>query len=222
MRDSRTGAEGEPSETPSRTAVGTTRQAVAGEVIYRPGDRADQIHLIRRGSVRLQRGIRGERGELTALLGSGEIFGDLLAPEGTTLDEVAIAVQPTEIWSTDGQGLQDLLREDPAAAMQIFAAYAWRLRQMRRRVLALTSNEVPTRLAELLILLGETNGQRCPHGGDLDLRGISQQDLADLVGASRSFVSTLINAFKRQGVLANYGRTLCVRDLRGLRRLANG
>jgi CRP/FNR family transcriptional regulator, cyclic AMP receptor protein len=202
------------------TGIGTTRLAGAGEIIYQPGDRADQIHLIRRGSVRLERGGRGGRGELTALLSSGEIFGDLLAPEGTTIDERAIAMKATEIWSTDGRGLQTILTTNPGAAMEIFAAYAWRLRQMRRRLLALTSSEVPVRLADLLILLGETNGQRCAHGGDLDLRGISQQDLADLVGASRSFVSTLINEFKRQGVLANYGRTLCVQDLSGLRRLA--
>ena len=57
------------------------------------------------------------------------------------------------------------------------------------------------------------------HGGETDLRGITQQDLADLVGASRSFVSTLINEMKREGVLGNVGRILCVRDQKALRKI---
>ena len=67
----------------------------------------------------------------------------------------------------------------------------------------------------------EAHGERCPHGGETDLRGITQQDLADLVGASRSFVSTLINEMKRDGVLGNVGRILCIRDQKALRKIAS-
>ena len=55
----------------------------------------------------------------------------------------------------------------------------------------------------------------------MDLRGITQQDLADLVGASRSFVSTLINEMKRDGMLGNVGRILCIRDQKALRKIAS-
>jgi len=68
--------------------------------------------------------------------------------------------------------------------------------------------------------VAEAHGERCAHAGETDLRGITQQDLADLVGASRSFVSTLVNELKRQGVLGNVGRVLCIRDQKALRRLA--
>ena len=54
----------------------------------------------------------------------------------------------------------------------------------------------------------------------LCLHGITQQDLADLVGASRSFVSTLINKMKRDALLANQGRLLVLRDEEGLNRVA--
>ncbi len=95
-----------------------------------------------------------------------------------------------------------------------------RVSQLRRRLLGVTFKEVPARLAETLLQLGENLGERCPHGGEIDLRGVTQQDLADLVGASRSFVSTLINEMKRDGVLGNVGRILCVRDQKALRKIA--
>jgi CRP-like cAMP-binding protein len=55
----------------------------------------------------------------------------------------------------------------------------------------------------------------------VDLVRITQQDIADLMGASRAMVSTLINQLKVRGVLANAGRILCVRDLDALRTLAS-
>ncbi len=106
-------------------------------------------------------------------------------------------------------------------ALDVIRAFADRVRALHKRVLGLTFKEVPARLADTLLTLSEAHGERCLHGGETDLRGITQQDLADLVGASRSFVSTLINEMKRDGVLGNVGRTLCVRDQKALRRAAS-
>ena len=92
---------------------------------------------------------------------------------------------------------------------------------MRQRVLGLTRKDVPARLAEMLQALAQAHGERIPPGNELCLHGITQQDLADLVGASRSFVSTLINEMKRDGMLGNVGRILCVRDQKALRKIAS-
>jgi len=95
-----------------------------------------------------------------------------------------------------------------------------RVGQLRQRVLGLTRKDVPARLAEMLQALAQAHGERMAPGNELSLHGITQQDLADLVGASRSFVSTLINKMKRDGLLANQGRLLVLRDEEALERVA--
>jgi CRP-like cAMP-binding protein len=199
----------------------------SGAIIYRPGDAADRVFLIRSGRVRLLRppgstvGQEGAEGEsVHALLRAGDLFGETLRPAEATMEEFAVANGETEVWSIEGQDLKALVEARPPLALEIIRALSERVRSMRRRVNALTFKEVPARLAEALLVLGETHGERCPHGGEIDLRGITQQDLADLVGASRSFVSTLINEMKRDGILGNVGRVLCIRNQRELRRLA--
>jgi CRP-like cAMP-binding protein len=72
----------------------------------------------------------------------------------------------------------------------------------------------------MLQALAQAHGERIAPGNELCLHGITQQDLADLVGASRSFVSTLINKMKRDGLLANQGRLLVLRDEEGLNKVA--
>jgi len=200
----------------------------SGAIIYKPGDPADRAFLLRSGRVRLLRpaGTNGqEQGEPTenvhALLRAGDLFGDLLRPPDAVMEEFAVANAESEVWTIESRDLKTLVEARPPLALDLIRGLSDRLRSMRTRVNALTFKEVPARLAESLLVLGESHGERCSHGGELDLRGITQQDLADLVGASRSFVSTLVNEMKRDGLLSNVGRVLCIRNQRELRRLAS-
>lgn len=189
-------------------------------VIYRPGDPADKVYLLRTGRVRLIRVGKGAARSVLAILRPGDLFGEMLRPEGAQVEDLAVASGEAEVWSIDSRSFQQLLESRPHLAVDVIRALNDRMRHMKRRVLGLTFKEVPARLAETLLSLAESHGERCPHGGEYDLRGITQQDLADLVGASRSFVSTLINEMKRDGHLGNVGRVLCLKDSKSLRKLA--
>lgn len=190
-------------------------------IIYRPGDSTERVYLLKTGRVRLMRIGKNSNRSVVSILRAGDLFGELFRPEGSTIEELAIASGEAEVWSIEGRDFRAQLEARPALAIDVIRAYSDRVRALRKRVLGLTFKEVPARLAETLLTLAEAHGERCPHGGETDLRGITQQDLADLVGASRSFVSTLINEMKRDGVLGNVGRILCVRDQKALRKIAS-
>ena len=189
-------------------------------VIYRPTDTADKMFLLKSGRVRILRSGKGTARSVLALLKAGDMFGDVLRTEGAQMNEMAVAQGEAEVWSIEGRDLQALIEARPQIAMEVLTGLNDRLRSYRQRVQGLTFKDVPARLADTLLALSETHGERCPHGGEFDLRQITQQDLADLVGASRSFVSTLINEMKRDGVLGNVGRILCVKDQKALRKVA--
>ncbi|AKU91393.1 Crp/Fnr family transcriptional regulator [Vulgatibacter incomptus] len=225
-----------PPAAPTNRAVGLTAQTPEtvdyrgyfksetypnNSVIYRPGDPADKVYLLRSGRVRLIRIGKGSTRSVLAILRPGDLFGEMLRPEGTQVEELSVASGEAEVWSIDGRSFQQLIEGRPHLAVDVIRALNERMRAMKRRVTGLTFKEVPARLAETLLTLAETHGDRCPHGGEHDLKGITQQDLADLVGASRSFVSTLINEMKRDGHLGNVGRTLCIKDMKSLRKLAS-
>ena len=190
-------------------------------VIYRPGDSTDRVYLLKTGRVRLMRLGKNSQRSVVSILRAGDLFGELFRPEGSLIEELAVAAGEAEIWSIEGRDFRAQLEARPTLALDVIKAYSERVRGLRQRVLGLTFKEVPARLAETLLILSEAHGERCPHGGETDLRGITQQDLADLVGASRSFVSTLINKMKRDGLLANQGRLLVLRDEEGLAQVAS-
>jgi CRP-like cAMP-binding protein len=190
-------------------------------VLYRPGDTSDRVYLLKSGRVRLMRIGKGGGRSVVSILKAGDLFGELFRPDGSPIEELAVASGEAEVWSIEGRDFRAQLEARPALASDVIRSYAERVRGLRKRLLGLTFKEVPARLAETLLSLSETHGERCPHGGETDLKGITQQDLADLVGASRSFVSTLINEMKRDGMLGNVGRILCVKDPKALRKIAS-
>jgi CRP/FNR family cyclic AMP-dependent transcriptional regulator len=181
----------------------------------------DRFYLVKRGRVRLLRPSVDGRHALVAILGPGQALGGLRDLSGAA-GEIAVAGSDAEVWSIDAAHLQQLCAMDPAAAVDLMHGLNGGMRDMHRRVVALIASGVPRRLSETLLTLGTRYGEPCTHGGAIDLRKVTQQDLADLVGAGRSFVSTVINEMKRDGWLGNVGRTICLRDLSALRKAALG
>ncbi|HMK72628.1 MAG TPA: Crp/Fnr family transcriptional regulator [Myxococcaceae bacterium] len=210
-----------PRSTPTSPGDATLRTYPHQSVLYRPGDAVQTAFLIHSGRVRLLREGRTGRPAVFAILRQGDLFGDILRPETAVADELAVASGEVTVQVLESRSLKSQLESDPSLALELLRACADQVRGLRARILGLTFQEVPARLAETLLAVAEAHGERCAHDGETDLRGITQQDLADLVGASRSFVSTLVNELKREGVLGNVGRVLCIRDQKALRRLAS-
>ena len=210
----------EATRPPGAALEGTLQSFPHQAVIYRPGEALQTAYFVKSGRVRLMHLGHNGRAAVFAILRAGDVFGDVFRPEGATADEMAVASGEVGLWTLEGRTLRAQLESEPALGVELVRAYAEQVRGLRVRILGLTFKEVPARLAETLLSVAEAHGERCVHSGETDLRGITQQDLADLVGASRSFVSTLVNELKREGILGNVGRVLCIRDQKALRRLA--
>jgi CRP-like cAMP-binding protein len=87
-------------------------------------------------------------------------------------------------------------------------------RARAERLRLLCFENVEARLVGVLSDLATRLGEPCRHGSSgRDLTCVTQEDLADLVGSSRAFVSTTLNRLKREGTLSSTGRLLCLHGL---------
>lgn len=74
---------------------------------------------------------------------------------------------------------------------------------MERRLESFAFKRTQARLAETLRELSGGFATRCEHGFGQHVR-LTQQELADLVGASRPVVSTILNTLRDKGVLGSH------------------
>jgi CRP-like cAMP-binding protein len=186
-------------------------------IIYREGDTTRDVFCVLDGQVALSRTNRDGVILTTALLGAGEFFGPLL-DAATEAGDTVRARGSASIWRAPIDEFRRLLERRPDAAWKFVAALAQRLRQMERRLEGLAFKRVEGRIAEVFRELSGGFATRCEHGFGQHLR-LSQQELADLVGASRPVVSTILNRLRDKGVLGYNREYVCVRRTEDIERL---
>jgi CRP-like cAMP-binding protein len=187
--------------------------------VYAQGDRCGSVFGICDGQIKLAQ-VNREGNELTiGLLAAGDMFGPGLAdPRETEAQESATARGTVSLWKVPADEWHALLVAVPIIGVRLVRAYADRQRQLERRLACMAFQRTETRLAETLRELSGGFDRRCEHGFGQHLR-ITQQELADLVGATRPVVSTILNRLRDQGILGYSREYLCVRDIDSIERL---
>lgn len=89
---------------------------------------------------------------------------------------------------------------------------------MERRLECFAFKRTEVRLVETLRELSGGFEARCEHGFGRHIR-LSQQELADLVGASRPVVSTILNRLRKEGVLGYTREYVCIREIDAIERI---
>jgi CRP-like cAMP-binding protein len=188
--------------------------------IYRQGEPARSVYCVLEGQVTIARG--NDAGELitTAVFSAGDFFGSALGGAAKS-EDTAKAKGAVALWRAPVEEFRRLLHQHPDASWQFVSTLAKRQRQMERRLEGFAFKRVEARLAETFRELSGGFANRCEHGFGQHLR-LSQQELADLVGASRPVVSTILNKLRDQGVLGYNREYVCVRRIEDIERLSSG
>ena len=194
---------------PSLNAYSVADQAS----IYRQGDQCTDVFGVCDGIVRLSR-LTVEGAELTmALLKSGELFG-CLQPEAVTnvVAESAYAVGDARICRIAHEDFKVLLSCYPTFSASVLTILWDRNQRAEGKLQAILTQTVEAHVVGTLRELAQLFGLRCAHGYALEIR-LTQQNLADLVGASRSVVSTVMNQLRSRGLLDYTRDLICVNDV---------
>jgi len=117
------------------------------------------------------------------------------------------------------EAMATLLRAEPALSLEVVQMLETRERRLSNRLEGLVFKDVPTRVVEVLLQLSHDHGEPCQHGFAVDVR-VSQQDIADLVGASRQMVNRVIRDLTIKLYVKRKGRVLCILNMARLERLA--
>jgi len=173
-----------------------------GRSLYAAGDPAKDVFLVLDGFVRLVLpGMEKGRGERTvALAVPWEVFGDEAFTEGHRRYGAVAGSKCTVLPLPEGRVLAGL-----KTAQKSLGAYLEGVeRELHRLRHAQGGSHGPTaaqRLAEVLLDLGHRCGERAGRGIHLSVKP-THQVLADLSGAHRATVTTLLNDWLYDGVIA--------------------
>jgi CRP/FNR family cyclic AMP-dependent transcriptional regulator len=197
----------------------SSRQFSKGKEIFHEGDPGDSLYVITHGKVKLVRRSADGRESLLSVLGPGEMFGELsLFDPGPRLTS-ATTVNDTTLIALHNEDLRLFISRHPEVAMQMLAGLARRLRRTNEGLSDLVFTDVPGRVAKALLDLSARFGQ--PHNTGVRVtHDLTQEELAQLVGASRETVNKALADFAARGWLVLGAKSVTLLDPDRLKRRA--
>ena len=182
------------------------------DVIFAPGDPDDQLYFLLSGAVRLYKLYGDYKEATTALLKDGDVFGKLSLVEDGWQDVFAEAVTEVRVAGVHKGTLKEIVKRRPDFALKLFAAFSERLRQSDEAIESLLHREVSTRLATLLLNLGERFGEGTEDGSEtvVGVR-LTHQELANMIVSTREAVSKVMSELQREGSIEVRNRRIIIR-----------
>jgi CRP-like cAMP-binding protein len=194
----------------------TTSRLERGDVLFREGDQGNRLYVIGEGKIKLGLTSVDGRENLLAILGPGEMFGELSLFDPGPRTATATAVAETQLIELGHDDLNTFLAGRPAVASSMLAALARRLRRTNDSLADLVFTDVPGRVAKALLDLSNRFG-RPAEDGILVAHDLTQEEIAQLVGASRETVNKALADFASRGWIKLEARAVVLMDVERIR-----
>lgn len=185
------------------------RHLERGAVIYSAAAPPDGVSIIHSGCVELSQGTGSHR-RVVGLLKERDVLGDVALLQNAPPPFTARCVDPTELWFLPADDFRRLIATYPSLAVGWLCSLASRLQGSRRRTAELLGSSLPARVARLLV--SEASSNR--------VLQLPQRTIAEMLGAQRTSVNKILNAFERDGLVeVGYGKVI-LHDMDNLRQIA--
>ncbi|AWT47728.1 Crp/Fnr family transcriptional regulator [Streptomyces actuosus] len=171
-------------------------QRPSGSTLMRQGEPGTHVVALSSGATTVI--LTGAEGESTllAVRGAGELFGELSVLDGQPRSASVIAVRPCRVHVIAGPAFKAFVTEHQLLDVMLRHAIA-RVRTAETVRLELATAPVSRRLASALCRLVET---AWPDAGSVPVEiPLTQEQLGQLIGASRKAVGTVISAWRSEG-----------------------
>ncbi|AOS61098.1 CRP-like cAMP-binding protein [Actinoalloteichus hoggarensis] len=188
-------------------------------VIFTEGEPGDRLYIIQSGKVKVGRKSPDGRENLLAIMGPSDMFGELSIFDPGPRTSTATTVTEVRALSMDRPALREWISKRPEIAEQLLRVLARRLRRTNNMLADLIFTDVPGRVAKALLQLAQRFGSQ--EAGLLRVtHDLTQEEIAQFVGASRETVNKALADFAHRGWLRLEGKSVLILDPERLARRA--
>jgi CRP/FNR family cyclic AMP-dependent transcriptional regulator len=202
--------------------IAQRRRYEAKRVIVRQGDVDGDLYAVLRGHLKVTACDRHGHEIVLSLMQPGEVFGEIALLEGLARSATVTALDQCELVVIRRADFLLVLRRAPGIATSLLTVLARRVRRLTERAEDSAFLDVKSRLAKQLVDLADHYGTPLgPKQFALRVR-LSQQELGDMVQATRESVNKCLREWAKEGIIQRNGKQLVIEDRQRLCALAGG
>jgi CRP-like cAMP-binding protein len=206
-----------PSELASVAALAQRKHYDKGDIVVQQSDPSGDLFLIVSGHLKVVSAGADGRDTALGIMGPGEVIGEVPLLDGGPRSATVQALEPCELLIVRREPFMRLLETSPKITIELVRVLATRLRRLTERSEDLAFLRVGERLAKRIIGLAEEYGQQQPDGSIKITVKLSQQEIGELVNATRESANKHIKAWEDEGLVSQDHGHIVIRDLIRLR-----
>ena len=187
------------------------------QMIFFEGDAGDSMYVVADGSVKLfLNSIEGDEVVLVTVQPT-ETFGELAVLDGAPRSASASALEATTLLAISRTTLLDVMSDHRELGERVLSSVGGLLRRLTEQTADLVFLDLPGRVAKLLARIASERGRADEDGAIVVDLGVTQSDLARMVGGSRQSVNQVLKDLERTGAISLDGHCVRIHHLERLR-----
>ena len=199
-----------PAERQQLARVSRERRYAKGETIFRAGDPAEAVCLVKEGRVHLMKFLESGQASTTCVMTAGETFCCLPALDRKPYPVDAIAAVDSTVVRIPINAFHELLRRNPTFLQDSLCLFCDRLRDVEHKS-CMVYDSVERRLAQALVTLSKKFGPTIP---------LTKHELAELASTTVETTIRVLSQLKKQGVIKSSRGSTTIAKPEALQRLA--
>jgi CRP/FNR family transcriptional regulator, cyclic AMP receptor protein len=185
-------------------ATGVIRQFPKNTVLINEGDQGDSLFIVLTGRVKVYASNAAGKEVVIAFHGPGEYVGEM-SLDGAPRSASVMTAEPSTCAVVSRAQFREFILAHPDFALHLVEKLIQRVRTATENVKSLALSDVYGRLVRLLLSLAAERDGRL-----IVPEKLTQQDIAERVGASRDMISRLMKDLVGGGYLAVEDRTIVI------------
>tara|TARA_B100002052_G_scaffold16090_2_gene12843 strand:- start:7194 stop:7871 length:678 start_codon:yes stop_codon:yes gene_type:complete len=195
-----------------------TRKYPKNSMIILEEEMGDVVFIVMTGTVKITRVNDEGKEVILAMLGSGEVFGEMAILDGESRSANALAQENCEVVTINREEFLNLIKTNNKVALNLMTEFAVRLRKSDQQIEALSLDDAEHRIGVSILNLAEEMG--VIRKGSVTVENLPyQQDIANMAGTSRETVSRVMKIFEERGLITKTGHKLSIPDYAFFKRI---
>ena len=183
------------------------RRYHAGQAVFRQGDTAREISLIKAGRIRLSK-VLEDGMELTLdIRKPSDFLGEYTFSEDFDYPVSAWCMEETLVCSFTKDNFEKLILDRPHVGLQIIRNLSNRISHLTDRLGAMSHTHLEERLYQVLLNVAKAHGQKKRDGYEIQFP-LTHEDMGFLIGAHRVSITRVMKRLKESGRILQVGRKL--------------
>jgi len=200
-------------------SVALLKSKQSNAYVYEPSSRADYVYLLREGQIKI--GNFGEDGKevLKSIIRPGGLFGEMaITSDGNRNEYALVSRVESEYISFRVADFRHEMTENADFAVRVLHVISGKMRDTERRLESFLFKDSRSRIVDFI--LSQSTQFGAPNGDYVTFyHYLTHQDIANLTGTSRQFVTGVLNALRRSGLIGFNRATITVKDRKGLQEI---